>query len=114
MHLQFHLTMVQQPDCTFGPFYETVLIGRSDEADIRLHDRWASRHHCEIHPIDGRLVVHDLESTHGTLLNREHVTEGVLHPGDEITIGLTKLTVHCYPIRHTDPAPQQEALALGS
>lgn len=70
------------------------MIGRGEDTVLKLDDRWVSRRHCEIAPIDGRLVVRDLDSTHGTLLNREHVREAELSPGDEITIGLNNFVVH--------------------
>ena len=69
-----------------------LVIGRSEEADIRLDDRWASRRHCLIEAQDGTLVVQDLGSTHGTLLNNAIISEAVLKPGDRLCIGLTTLT----------------------
>jgi pSer/pThr/pTyr-binding forkhead associated (FHA) protein len=68
-----------------------VLVGRSEQADIRLEDRWMSRKHCEIDARNGVLVVRDLGSRHGTWLNNQRVVEAEIHPGDELAIGLTTL-----------------------
>ena len=70
-----------------------LIIGRSPEVAIRVGDRLASRRHCEIAEKDGLLVVRDLGSSHGTLLNGQPVTESTLTPGDKLTVGLTTLLV---------------------
>ncbi len=64
-----------------------VVIGRGAAADIRLDDRWLSRLHCRIDKVSSTLVVHDLGSKNGTLVNRAHVSEEILMPGDKLTIG---------------------------
>lgn len=64
-----------------------VIIGRGASADIRLDDRWLSRLHCRIDKVSSTLVVHDLGSKNGTLVNRAHVSEEILMPGDKLTIG---------------------------
>ncbi len=69
-----------------------VVIGRSEDADITLDDRWASRRHCLIEAQDGMLIVQDLGSKHGTLLNDAIISEAVLKPGDTLRIGLSALT----------------------
>ena len=70
-----------------------AIIGRSPTADVSVDDRWTSRIHCEISEISGTLVVRDLESSNGTLVNGQHVTEAHLLPGDRLTIGLNSYQV---------------------
>jgi pSer/pThr/pTyr-binding forkhead associated (FHA) protein len=70
-----------------------AILGRGSDADIRLGDRWISRIHCEISEISGTLVVRDLESRHGTLVNGQYVAEAHLLPGDRLTVGLTSFEV---------------------
>jgi pSer/pThr/pTyr-binding forkhead associated (FHA) protein len=64
-----------------------TVIGRGAGADIRIDDRWLSRRHCQIEKVSATLVVRDLGSKNGTLVNRVHVSEGILMPGDKLTIG---------------------------
>jgi pSer/pThr/pTyr-binding forkhead associated (FHA) protein len=52
-----------------------------------------SRLHCEIHQINGRLVVLDLESRHGTFVNGYRVPFAHLMPGDILRLGKTRLVV---------------------
>lgn len=72
-----------------------LVIGRSAAADIQLDDRWVSRQHCRVDMEEGVVVVRDLESRHGTLVNDQLITESKLFPGDTICIGLSRL-VACY------------------
>ena len=70
-----------------------LIIGRSSDSHLRIDDRWVSRHHCDIQEVDGELVVRDLESRHGTLVNGVHIAQSPLLPGDELTIGIRTLRV---------------------
>ena len=71
----------------------SISIGRSDEAMIRLNDRFVSRIHCRVELVDGELVVRDLESRHGTFVNGEAVTEAPVRPGDTLLIGMSRLRI---------------------
>jgi len=68
-----------------------VTIGRGPDAGVRLADSFVSRCHCEIAEVGGTLVVRDLGSKHGTLVNRQSILESALLPGVEILVGLTSL-----------------------
>ena len=70
-----------------------MTIGRSAEADICLNDCWVSRVHCEIDWVDDALVVRDLESGNGTLVNGEHISQARLEPGDKLTVGMSAFVV---------------------
>ena len=82
-----------------------LVLGRSASADVRLHDRWASRLHCQIDLCGEDFVLTDLQSTHGTLLNGEPISvQAVLECGDEVTIGLSQ-----YVFRREPEDTEQEA-----
>ena len=70
-----------------------AVIGRNRDADVHLDDRWISRVHCEISEISGTLLVRDLDSHNGTLVNGQHVKEAHLLPGDRLSVGLTSFEV---------------------
>ncbi len=80
-----------------------LVIGRSESADIQLDDRWVSRQHCRVDVQEGVIVVEDLESRHGTLVNNKRVTWSKVFPGDTLCIGLSRL-VACYENGMTDHA----------
>lgn len=68
-----------------------VTIGRSDEADVRIVDRFASGIHARVHTRGNAYFVEDLESTNGTYLNGADLRgEAALNDLDEIRIGDTE------------------------
>ena len=65
-----------------------ALLGRGDQADIRLEDAFASSRHARLVPEGEVMVLEDLGSTNGTYLNGEPVRgPQPLHVGDRIRIG---------------------------
>jgi hypothetical protein len=66
-------------------------IGRSQEADLRIEDRYASGVHARIFSREGRSYVEDMSSTNGTLLNDSDLHgEAELIDGDVVRIGDTE------------------------
>jgi pSer/pThr/pTyr-binding forkhead associated (FHA) protein len=65
---------------------KVITIGRQTGCDIVIPDRYVSRRHAEVFVRDAQLFVRDLQSTHGTLVNGEPVTECALRAGDEIRL----------------------------
>lgn len=69
-----------------------VSLGRGEDADIRLDDRYASGIHARVFSRSGSYYAEDMNSTNGTLLNGQELKGEVeLHPGDSISIGDTEL-----------------------
>lgn len=66
-----------------------VVLGRSQECEIRLADPNVSRLHAELRHEDATYWLVDLGSTNGTLLNGERVARAELSDGDRITLGET-------------------------
>lgn len=70
------------------PFGESIVLGSSADCDVQLNEPGVAPRHAEIRLLDGRsLLLKDLNSGTGTLLNGEPVTETLLGSGDEIRIG---------------------------
>jgi hypothetical protein len=69
-----------------------VTIGRSDQADVRIEDRFSSGIHCRVHTRGNVYLVEDMDSTNGTYLNGGELRgEAPLSDMDEIQIGDTVL-----------------------
>lgn len=64
----------------------TTRIGRGTDVDIRIDDAGVSRHHAEI-VLSTPIMLRDLESTNGTWINKERITEIALDHDVDITIG---------------------------
>jgi hypothetical protein len=71
---------------------DSFVIGRSRECDLVLDDPNVSRRHAELRREDDGWAVQDLGSTNGIKLNGKRSRGGRLNPGDEITLGLSRLT----------------------
>ncbi len=70
-----------------------IIIGRAREADLQLDDPNVSRRHAALFWADGRVVVEDLDSTNGTMVNGYPVSTSVLRPNDVVVIGDSRITV---------------------
>lgn len=62
-------------------------IGRQPENHICLRDPKVSRFHALIKIKDSSLIIKDLQSTNGTLVNNERIRRRQLQPGDLIKLG---------------------------
>jgi len=85
------------------PASGTVLIGRSDEAHLRIDEHGVSRRHASLTVDQGEARVADLGSHNGVWVNDERVVSSrLLLSGDSLTIGGATLVYHCSgaPPRH--------------
>ncbi len=67
--------------------HERTLIGRLDDCQIRIPIAGVSRKHCEILVDGGSLSIRDLDSSNGTFVNQERVSDQPLSAGDLISVG---------------------------
>lgn len=70
---------------------ERTTIGRHDDNAFVVAEPSVSGHHCEVLLRGKEVVVRDLESTNGTFINSQQITEGVLKPGQILRIGQVEL-----------------------
>ena len=69
-----------------------ALLGRSRECDVVLDDPNVSRRHAELRREGDTWVVADLGSTNGVRVNGHQVPEAALEPGDQLELGVSRLT----------------------
>ena len=85
------LIVERAPGHTPGMEYDVgdgAVLGRGDQAEIRLDDPFASSRHARLVRQGGLVVLEDLGSTNGTYLNEELVAgPQPLHQGDRVRIG---------------------------
>jgi hypothetical protein len=70
----------------------STVIGRGDQANLRLPDVGISRRHARLDYDGAQVVLTDLGSTNGTMVNGQRVSAVALNPGDMIQLGTTTLT----------------------
>jgi len=76
------------------PIVGPLTIGRSPGSDIVIVDDFISSRHVRIIPAGEGVLVEDLGSTNGTIVNGRRITAPVrLDAGDEIDLGTVKMKV---------------------
>ncbi len=66
---------------------ERLVLGRTNDCDLRIPLSSVSRQHCELRIEQEQILVRDLGSSNGTFHNNLRVQEAELDAGDEISIG---------------------------
>ncbi len=77
----------RRKEATYDLDRRELVIGRSEEADIRVENPLVSRTHAVLRFEDSAWQVADLESPNGLYVNGERVTARKLRPGDRIELG---------------------------
>jgi FHA domain len=90
------LVVERAPGHEAGMIYdldEELVLGRGEQAEIRLEDPFASSRHARVFQQGEIIVIEDLSSTNGTYLNEE-LLHGArpLHLGDRVRIGDSEFT----------------------
>ena len=86
--------VVLEVNGTRHPVVDRVVVGRGTEADLRVNDPGVSRRHVELRLEGDALLVEDLGSTNGTLVDGERVDQRRVLDGATVRIGNTDLVVH--------------------
>ncbi len=63
-----------------------VDIGRLNENDLIFQDKRVSRRHAQLREVQTRHIIFDLNSTGGTFINNQRITQHVLKSGDLISL----------------------------
>jgi adenylate cyclase len=92
-----------------GGTYWTV--GRGEENDFVLNDRWISRNHAMLQSMEtGEMYLIDLGSRNGSFVNGRRVSVPVkLFSGDQLTFGQTELKFYAPPRQVYKPVSDEEA-----
>ncbi|MDH5493260.1 MAG: diguanylate cyclase [Myxococcales bacterium] len=88
------LVTIYSPDATMlGKRHvlseQPILLGRGSENTIVLNNDSVSRRHCRIEKRGRAYYVRDLESTNGTYVNDDLVTDYQMRRGDQVKVGDT-------------------------
>ena len=66
---------------------EKTTIGRVEDNTFQIAEPSVSSHHCEVLLRGQDVVVRDLNSTNGSYINGEKITESVMKPGQILRLG---------------------------
>ncbi len=75
---------------TFALAFSEVIVGRADEADVRLHDRSVSRRHAKLTRRGPRFTIEPCQATNGLFVNGKSTACRIsLNSGDVFELGQT-------------------------
>lgn len=84
----------------YGLNSESIILGRSSDADVEVDDTGVSRKHLEIRSEHGKVWAVDLGSTNGSYVNGQKVDgRAELFDGSVISMGRTRITFRMLPQR---------------
>lgn len=89
--------LVAEGDWLAGQRFEIsrhAVLGRDSSCDITIPGTHLSRRHAELAIKGGALLIRDLNSSNGTFVNEEKVSETALKPGDSIRFDVLHFKVY--------------------
>ena len=92
---------------------ERTTVGRVEDNAFQIAEPSVSSRHCEILVRGDEVVIKDLNSTNGTFINGEKITEGVLKPGQTLRLGNVELKLDA-PGAPAAPSAPSSAPAPGT
>jgi len=90
---------------------EETSIGRKPENAIHIDNLAVSGHHARVLKIGSKVILEDLGSTNGTLIDNKQITKHILKHGDSILIGkhtLTYVQIEDSPVTTAPPEPEED------
>lgn len=92
--ISLHIKMDQGQENVRRFLQPEIVIGRDPGCDLSMMDEALSAHHARLAHHHGQWWIEDLNSTNGTLLNRERLTTpAVVITGDEFKCGNTVIGI---------------------
>jgi pSer/pThr/pTyr-binding forkhead associated (FHA) protein len=88
-----------------------TIIGRRKDCDMQIPLMLVSRRHAQLHVEDNNLILRDLNSSNGTFLNGEKISETTVNPGDFIKIGPIDFFVQIDDMPEQVPQKAPDSLA---
>jgi diguanylate cyclase (GGDEF)-like protein len=108
---QVHAYLVVLAGTNLGEMHKVEgpesVVGRAMSAQLRLNDDGISRRHCRVLTIGGRVIIEDLGSANGTMVNGELVQHQELKEGDKIRLGANTLLKFTYQDKLDETFQQQ-------
>jgi pSer/pThr/pTyr-binding forkhead associated (FHA) protein len=98
---------------------DKTTIGRVEDNLFQIAEPSVSSHHCEVLLRGNEVVIKDLNSTNGTFIDDEKITESVLKPGHTLRLGQIELRLEDGAAAPTAapaaaPAKKAESAARGT
>jgi pSer/pThr/pTyr-binding forkhead associated (FHA) protein len=98
------------------PLCDPVLIGRAADARLQADDPDLDERHAQVELHGERIVLRDLGSHDGSVVNGVVVRDAVLHPGDQLAIGAQRFVIEApgLPPRGADSGLPPPGFGMGT
>jgi predicted nucleic acid-binding Zn-ribbon protein len=107
------LVKIEGETRTAYPLGRRTRIGRAPGCELQIDSQAVSRHHAMLLKGTREIIIEDLNSTNGVLVNGRKVTRHVLSDGDLLTIGETQFLCRLKPnSRAAGPANEAPAASM--
>src|SRR5580765_7414793 len=83
---------------------DKTTIGRVEDNTFQIAESSVSSHHCEVLLRGSDVIIKDLNSTNGTFINGEKISESVLKAGQTLKLGQIELRLETGETSTTAPA----------
>src|SRR5690349_2635719 len=84
---------------------DKTTIGRVEDNTFQIAEPSVSSHHCEVLLKGADVVIKDLNSTNGTFINGEKISESVLKVGQTLRLGQIELALLTEGMPVPPPSP---------
>ncbi len=91
---------------------DKTTIGRVEDNLFQIPEPSVSSHHCEVELRGNDIVVKDLNSTNGTYINGQKVTEGPLRPGQILRLGQIEMRLETDAPAASGPKKLDQTLVM--
>jgi len=89
---------------------DKTTVGRLEDNAFQISEPSVSSHHCELTRRGNEVVVKDLNSTNGTFINGEKISESVLKPGQILRLGQVEMRLESGAGTSPAPVPARKPL----
>jgi len=91
---------------------DKTTVGRVEDNVFQIPEPSVSSHHCEVLLKDKDVIVRDLNSTNGSYINGERVTEGPLKPGQILRLGQVEMRLETDATAPTSPKKLDQTMVM--
>ena len=94
---------------------DRTTIGRVEDNMFQIAEASVSSHHCEVYLRGNEVLIRDLNSTNGTFINNEKISESTLKPGQTLRLGNVELKLDTpAPAPAAAPTPSKRPVTAPS
>src|SRR5215469_1097532 len=91
---------------------EKTTVGRVEDNTFQIAEPSVSSHHCEVLTKGDEVIVKDLNSTNGTFINGEKVSESPLKPGQILRLGQIEMRLETDTPQAASKKPLDQTMVM--